>query len=348
MDTQTYSSIAIRSGNQKGKILKHSVPVEVLGITGVQHKMERNMSDTIVFGRYIPHGGATTNYTTQNRWTVTAAAHQTVEGVTPDADTLSRVDITVQMQQYSCLYVYTDKAKIFHEDDLPAAQIKHTGQRMGLVREMIRYGALKGTTHKYYCGGTTRATVDEAISLNVLRNVTRNISGNHGMHITTVLKASPLYDTHPIEAGFLVFCHTDMMHDIRELPNFTPCIEYASGRQVHPKELGSVDEFRFIVSPDLGSIIDSGAAVGVTGLKSTGNSNIDVYPMVVVADEAWGDVALRGENSFEPIHIQRNREDKSDPLKQRGYIGAIFWSAMFIQNDGWMAVVESGATELDS
>jgi len=33
-------------------------------------------------------------------------------------------------------------------------------------------------------------------------------------------------------------------------------------------------------------------------------------------------------------------------LGQRGYIGAKFYSAAFVSNDGWMAVIEAGATDL--
>lgn len=149
-----------------------------------------------------------------------------------------------------------------------------------------------------------------------------------------------------MEAGFLVFCHTDQEHDIREIPGFTPCAEYGSRKPMHELELGSADRYRFIISPELSSIIDSGAAVGATGLVSDGGSNIDVYPIIVVAEDAWGDVALRGLNSFNVTHQPHTQKDKSDPLGQRGYIGAIFWSASFVQNDGWMAVVEAGATDL--
>lgn len=346
MAAHGYNTATPRVGKLKGAILKHAIPREVLGITGTQHKMPKNQSDTIVFRRWLPKGGATTSATTINRWSVTAAAHLTQEGVTPEAETLAPQDITVVMNQYSCLYMYTDKTAMLYEDNVPDAMKKQTGQRMGLVREMIRYGALKGCTNKFYAGGTSRATVDETISLNLLRKMTRSLLGNRCDLVTSILAGSPNYATKPVEAGFIVFCHTDMEHDIREIPGFTACAEYGSRQPLHELELGSADRYRFIVSPELSSIADSGAAVGATGLYSTSASNIDVYPVIVVGEDAWGDVALRGMDSFNVTHIPHSQKDKNDPHGQRGYIGSIFWSASFVQNDGWMAVAECGATNL--
>jgi len=346
MATTSFNTNAQRIGKLKGEILKHAIPREVLGITGNQHKMGKNMSDTVVYRRWLPFGASNTNSTTINDWNVDPNAHLTQEGVTPNADVLDHQDITVQVKQYSCLYVYTDKTADLHEDDVPMAMKKQTGERMGLLREMIRYGALKANTNKFYAGGTTRGTVDEVISLSMIRRITRSIRGNRGDSITSILAPSANYNTTSVEAGYLVFCHTDAESDIRDMPGFVELASYGSRKPMHEAELGSVESFRFICSPELDPIADSGAAVGATGLVSTTGTSIDVYPIIVVAEDAWGDVALRGLNALDVTHIPHKKKDKSDPLGQRGYIGATFYSASFIQNDGWMAVAEVGVTDL--
>lgn len=346
MGTHAYSTVTARIAKFKGAILKHSVPIEVLGIAGDMKPMPKNQSDTVVFRRWLPYGGSTTSAVTINRWSVNANNHLTQEGVTPTPETISAQDITVQLNQYACLYMYTDKLADLYEDDVPSEMKMQVGERMGLLREMIRYGALKGCTNKFYAGGTTRATVDETVSVGFLRNIARNLRGNRARMVTSVLAPSANFNTAPVEAAFLVFCHTDMLHDIRELPGFTKVVEYGNRKPVHECEVGAVDEFRFLVSPELASIADSGASVGSTGLKSTSGTSIDVYPLIVVAKDAWADVALRGLNSFKVRHLPHTQIDKNDILGQRGYVGAIFWSATFVQNDGWMAVGEAGATDL--
>lgn len=346
MSGNTLTTPAMRIGATKGAILKHAIPVEALGITGVQHDMAKNTGDTVIFRSYLPYGGSNTNADTINRWSVVAQAHEIQEGVTPSPDRLECRDIPVTLRSYGAIYYYTDFVADLYEDDIPAAQKEILGERMGLVREMIRYGTLQGCTNKFYAGGNGRSTVSGKITLNALRIITRSLKGNHGKVITRVLDASPKYNTRPVEASFLVFVHTDAESDIRNLENFTPVSEYPSGKTVHPLEIGTCEGYRFIVSPELNSIPNAGALVGSTGLFSTGGSAIDVYPFIVVAKDAWGDVALRGARSFDISHIMPGQKDKSDPLGQRGYVGAKFYSAMFMQNDGWAAVLEAGVTSL--
>ena len=343
---QEMTTVTPRIGKIKGNILKHAVPREVLGIAGANQEIGKNQSDTVIFRRWLPYGGATTNSTTINTWTVDADNHQVVEGVPPDVDTISAQDITVTINEYACLYQYSNKVAVLYEDNIPDAQKKQTGQRMGLLREMIRYGALKGCTNRFYSGGTTRATVDESITLQVLRRISRSLEGNRADRITEVLSAGAKFNTTPVEAGFLVFHHTDLNSDVRDLEGFTKCVEYGTMKQIHPREVGACEDFRFISSPELTKIADSGAAVAATNLLSTTGTSIDIYPTIVVASDAWADLALRGMSSFNLIHLPHNQKSKSDPLGQKGYIGAHFFSAAFIQNDGWMAVLECGANDL--
>lgn len=346
MAIQAMGTSTPRVGKIKGEILKHAVPVTCLGISGDQKKIGKNQSDTVIYRRWLPKGGATTSAATINAWSVTPSAHQTSEGVTPDAETLAPQDITVQLQQYACLYSYTDKTAELYEDKIPTEMKVQVGERMGLVREMIDYGALKGNTNKFYSGGTSRATVDETISLNVLRKATKSIKGNRGRPVNKVLSASANYNTAPVERGYIVYCHTDCENDIRNMPGFKECSEYGTRNMLHECELGAVEGFRFIISPELAAIADSGAAIGSDGLISTTGTSNDVYPYIVVGADAWANVALRGMESFDVVHIPHTQKDKNDPLGQRGYLGSKFYSAAFVQNDGWMAVIECGATDI--
>lgn len=346
MTIQAYATQTGRINKFKGELLAHAIPVEVLGITGQNKKMPKNNGDTVVYRRWLPYGATATSANTQNRPLVNAAAHITSEGVTPTAETITPVDVTVVLQQYAALYSVTDKTVDLYEDDVPAEMKKQVGERMGLLREMIRYGALKSCTNVYYSGGTSRATVDEAITVNFLSKISRNLMSNHGKVITRILSASPNFNTAPVEAAFLVFCHTDCEHDIRNLSGFKHVSEYGQRKVMHEMELGSQGRYRFIVSPELASIPDSGAAVGATGLYSTTGTLIDVYPVIIVAEDAWGDVALRGSSSIDPTWIPPGQKDKNDPLGQRGYAGAKFYSAASVLNNGWMAIGEVGVTSL--
>jgi N4-gp56 family major capsid protein len=347
MTVQSFGLTPGRINKYKGEILAHAVPLEVLGKTGRQIPMPRNNSDTYVARKWLPYGATATNGSTQNsffqngtgdRGNVVAQAHQVSEGITPAPDSIVPLDITVVVQQYGCLYGFTDKTYDLYEDDIPKAMIEQIGERVTFVNEMIIWGALRGCTNAYYGGaGTSIATVNGGLTLGQVRKIAKNLQANHGKPVNKVLKASANFATDPVAEGYTVYSHTDLEPDIRDLPNFVPAEAYASGTPM-PNEIGKCERFRFITSPDLPSIQDGGAAIGATGLYSTTGTSIDVYPFIVTAQDAWGQIALRGKDSLSPTFIAPGEKSKSDPLGQRGYAGTAWWKAVMIENQGWMAV----------
>lgn len=337
---------AERIGKLKGEILAHAVHAEVLGITGMQRALPKNQGKTVVYRRYLPFGAAATNFNTINRPVAAAAAHELTEGVTPTADTLVPQDITVTLKQYGCLYQLSDFVADTYEDDVPAEMKKQCGERVALVREMIRYGVVKACANVFYAGGASRAAVNTKISLNMLRKISRNLQANHCKRVTGILAPSPNIKTEAVEAAYLVFVHSDAEADIRDLAGFVHVSEYGTRKPVSPHEIGSCENFRFITSPELAPYLAGGAAVGSTGMMSAGGVSVDVYPFIVCGEDAWGQVALRGSDAIDPTYIPPGTKDKSDPLGQRGFVGAKFYMQATLLNEGWMAVAEAGVSAL--
>ena len=355
MTMQTFALTPGRLNKYKGAILSHAVPMEVLGRAGRQVKMPRNNSDTYVARRWLPYGATSTDANTINRFfqngtgdrgNAVVQANQVSEGVTPSPESIVPQDITVVVLQYGCLYGFTNKTYDLYEDDIPAAMIEQIGERVTFVNEMIIWGALRACTNQYYGGtGTSRATVNGPITLGMVRKIAKNLQANHGKPMNSVLSASGNYGTDAVAEGFTVYCMTDMEPDIRDLPGFVPAEKYASGKPM-PNEIGKCERFRFLTSPDLPCIQDAGAAVGSTGLQSQTGTNIDVYQFIVTAKDAWSQIAVRGKESLDPTYLPPGLKDKSDPNGQRGYAGTMWWKAVMIENQGWLAVGNVGIRTL--
>ena len=357
MAMQTFTMTPARLGKYKGDLIKRAIPVEVLGRAGrnLNRSLSKNSSDTYVGRRFLPHGATATNANTINRFftdgtgdrgNVYANAHLTAEGVTPQPDSIVPVDYTVIINQYSCLFGFTDKMFYLYEDDIPEEMVKIVGERMGLVNEMILYGALRACTNVYFGGtGTTIATVNGGLTIGLMRKVTKNLQANHAKPVNSMLGASQNYGTEPVEQGYTIVAHTNAEPDIRDLPGFTEVAKYASGSPM-PNEIGKVERMRFVTSPDLPELQDAGAAIGTTNLYSTTGTSIDVYPMIVFGMDAWSQLALRGVKSVDPTYISPGTKSPSDPFGQRGLAGCIWWKAAVVENHGWMALVYVGLKNL--
>lgn len=348
MANQGYSNTSSRVGTLKGDLLLSAAPVEVLSIVGVDKDkvIPKNRSNNVKFRRWLNYGGVDNQWITAANVGTFASSQQTVEGVTPTADSLTPTDITMTLIQYLVLYCVTDQMVDMHEDGdtIPETAKRHAGYRMGLIGEMVRYGQYKAGTTVYYSGGSSRATVSNTLTLNLLRKVSKVLLANHGAQITQVLIPSTSFASTPVEPAYICFCHTSLEGAIRDLQNFKDAASYSKRSLVHDMEIGSCERYRFVLSPELAGYADAGAAVGAapagSPMDSTSGTMMDVYPILMMADEAVGQVHLGGVENWDAWYLKPGVPSSGDPGGQRGYVGAKWYYSAGILNQGRMAVVE--------
>jgi len=332
-------------------MLEHAQPITVLGDFGTQREMPQNSTDTLVFRRTLPFGASTTGTTIEgsSRYVgtpdITASNFVLAEGVTPNANTISFQDVSVQLQQYGILFKYSSKVEQLYEDDIPGEMVKLTGETLAEVMEMVRYGVLKAGSTVIYSNGSSRSGINTAISLNALRKSARTLESNRSRRVTSRLAPGVNFGTRAVQPAYIVFVHTDAVSDIRNLPGFTRVEEYGSFKPIHDREIGACEDFRFISSPLLKPFLAAGSST-LNGMLSVGASNVDVYPFIIIGEDAWGQVALKGMSAIKPIVLKASQTNHANPLGQFGYVGASTWFATVRLNDAFMARIEAGVTAL--
>ena len=352
MAMQGYSSAPSRNAIRAAQdMLAGAEPITVLGDFGTVKQMPQNATDTLVFRRTLPLGANITGTTYENSQryvgtpNITVSNFQLAEGATPNAQTLSFQDVSVQLQSYGVLFKISSKTELLYEDDIPAEMRKKAGETMGELLEKVRYGVLKAGTTVVYGNGSSRSAVNTPVSLNALRRVARTLESNRAKRVTERLAAGPNFATRAVQPAFIVFVHTDVVADIRNLPGFTKVEEYGSGRAIHDMEIGSCEDFRFIKSPLLEPFLAAGSGT-TNGCFSLGGSNVDVYPCLVIGDDCWGQVALKGFGAITPTVLPAKQINHANPLGQFGYVGASTWFAAVRLNEAWMARLEVGVSAL--
>lgn len=342
---QTYSSVPSRNLIQaEREMLKHAEPTKVLSTFGSQKQVPQNKTDTVVFRRAVPIDAGANGAPNVN-----ASNYLLQEGVTPSARTITYVDVQVTLQQYGVLMKLSSKAESLYEDDIPADMKKLVGEHMGSIEELISYGVVRGGTSVVYANGSARNAVNTGVSLNKLRQGARQLENAHAKMVTDKLSSGPNYGTSGIEPGYLVFIHTDLEADFRGLTGFTPVVKYGSMKPVHAREIGAVERFRIITSPYFRPFLVAGGTVSAgTFLSNGGNvgTTADVYPIVIMAQEAWGQVALKGMGAIQPIYLPAKQITHANPMGQFGYVGANFWKSAVRLNENWMVRLEVAASAL--
>ena len=147
--SQTMTTQAARIGKWKGEILARAIPCEVLQLTGSQKQMPRNVSDTVIYRRWVPYNATVANPNiliqdvspastvetdASNRVATTLTANLLAEGTTPTPETIVAQDITAVLKQYGCLYSFTDVVADLYEDDIADVLKTQVAERMILIR----------------------------------------------------------------------------------------------------------------------------------------------------------------------------------------------------------------------
>lgn len=312
------------------EMLKHAGPVMVLEKLGQTKPMPKNKSSSIKFRRPKVFDAATTPL---------------VEGVTPSSTAFGYEDVSATLAQYGQVVTITDVIEDTHEDPVLNDAAQQCGENIGRTMESLIYGVVKAGTNVFYANGSDRTAVNTAISLNKQRAVTRALKAQKAMKITKILAPSVNYETRAVEASFVAVAHTDIEPDIRGMTGFTPVAEYGQRQPMCPEEIGTVEDVRYILSPDLEPFQAAGSAT-LNGMIADDDTNVDVYPVLYFGKEAFGTVPLRGYGAVEPSIIPASQKTKDDPLGQRGYVGWKTYFTSVILNELWMARLEVGATDL--
>lgn len=330
LTTSTSSGISQRTNvYAEREMLKHAKPVMVLEKLAVTKQMPKNKSTTIKFRRPRIFDPATTPL---------------VEGVTPTSTQFGYDDVTTSLKQYGQVVEITDVIEDTHEDPVLNDATVQCGENIGRTMEALNYGVVRGGTNAVYNNGAARADVNTKITLAKQRAVTRALKAQKAMKITRILSGSVDYGTQAVEAAYVAVGHTDLEADVRDLVGFVPVAKYGTRSPISEYEIGSVEDVRYILTPDLEPFKNAGGAKG--SMVSTGGTSADVYPIMYFGQDSWGMVALRGQGAVSPSIIPVGQKTKDDPLAQRGMVGWKSWHAAVVLNELWMCRLEVACSAL--
>lgn len=326
MPSTTYGDISPRTAAYAEKeLLKRGLPFLVLEKFGQAKPLPSNSTKVMKFRRYsaLPNTPVTLT-----------------EGVTPASQQLSVVDVTATLAQYGGLTTISDVILDTHEDNTLNEAVNLLGEQAAQMIEKMRFGVLKAGTNVLYANGAARNAVNTAISLTLQRRAVRALKRQNARFITSIVRSTPSYGTEAVAPGYVALIHPDLEADVRGLTGFVPAEKYGS-MTPWENELGKVEDVRYVSSTIFEPFADAGGAKGA--MLSTTGTSADVYPVLYVARDAYGIIALKGMFALTPMVVNPKPSD-SDPLAQRGHVSWKAYQTAVILNDAWMVRGEVAAT----
>jgi N4-gp56 family major capsid protein len=238
----------------------------------------------------------------------------------------------------------TDVVQDIAEDPVLQDASDLLADQAAATKEMILWGVLRGGSQVVYANGSARTSVNTPIDSDLFAAAVNTLKRNHAKMITKVAKAGPNIATEPVGASYVAFGHVDLERDLRQLSDFVPTERYASGGLVSPWEIGKVTNVRIILSPDLPAFPDAGGTA--TGMRSTTGTLADVYPLVLIGEDFFGDLRLAGMETVTMRVQNPGTASETDPLAQRGFVSWKTYYAAVRLNELWGVRIEAAVTAL--
>ncbi len=185
--------------------------------------------------------------------------------------------------------------------------------------DLLNSASTTGT--KYFMGGTSKATTAGAATYTDLMNLSIALDNNKTPKQTKVITGSRMTDTKTVNGGRVMYIGPDLIPLVRKMTDisgtgigsgFTSIEKYADAANTLNGEIGSVDQFRIVVVPEMQ--YDAGA--GATG--------VDIYPMLVVGDGAFTTIGFQTDGKtvkFTTTHKKPGKDiaDLNDPYGEKGF-----------------------------
>lgn len=195
-----------------------------------------------------------------------------------------------------------------------------------LQSDLITNATANGTA--YFMGGTSKVTVDEVVTYTDLMNLSIALDNNKTPKQTKIISGSRMVDTKTINGGRVMYIGSELIPVIKAMTDlhgneaFVSVEKYADAGNVMNGEIGSVDQFRLVVVPEMQFSEAGGAAAADTA--GNGSNGCDIYPMLVVGDGAFTTIGFQTDGKsvkFVITHKKPGKEtaDRNDPYGELGF-----------------------------
>jgi N4-gp56 family major capsid protein len=206
-------------------------------------------------------------------------------------------------------------------------------------------------------GGAAVSTAD-VITYEDLMRLSIDLDNNRCPKNTTIITGSRMTDTKTVDAARIMYIGSELIPTVKKMVDsfgnqaFIAVQHYAAAGSLLEGEIGTVDQFRMIVVPEMMHWTSAGAAVDQGdetngGYRET-DGNYDVFPMLVVGSESFTTIGFQTDGKtvkFKVTHKKPGNEtaDRNDPYGELGFMSIKWYYGTMILRPERLALVKTVA-----
>lgn len=171
---------------------------------------------------------------------------------------------------------------------------------------------------------------------------------------TKVIVGSRMIDTRVINSGRVLYCGSELIPLLRRMkdpfdnPAFISVQHYADAGTILNGEIGTIDQFRIVIVPEMLSWQGAGAAVVTNpGYRST-SGKYDIYPMLCVGAESFTTIGFQTDGKTLKFKVTTKMPgdataDRNDPYGEMGFSSIKWYYGTLILRPERLALVKTVA-----
>lgn len=215
---------------------------------------------------------------------------------------------------------------------------------------VIRYGGAATAANEITGEGATPSVVD----YNDLMRLSIDLDNNRCPKHTKIITGTRIVDTKVLPAARVMYIGSELLPTVRKMKDpfnnqaFIPVQQYAAAGDTLLGEVGSIDQFRLVVVPEMMHWAGAGATVTVNpGYRET-NDKYDVYPMLVVGSESFTTIGFQTDGKSVKFKITHKKPgpdsaDRNDPYGETGFMSIKWYYGTLITRPERIALVKTVA-----
>ena len=251
-----------------------------------------------------------------------------------------RKELEGTFEKFGFFDEYTQESLDFDTDAELAMHINREMTRAAneLTEDALQIDLLNSAgTVRFAGAATSHATMDATslVSYSDLMHLSIDLDNNRTPKHTTVIKGSRMIDTMTVPASRVAYIGSELiptfraMKDLHGAPAFIPIQKYADAGTVLTGEVGSVDQFRLVVVPEMMKWTGAGGDATSSPEFYETNGRFDVFPVLVVGNESFTTIGFQTDGNTVKFKIYHKAPGEAtanfhDPYGEKGFM-SIKW-----------------------
>ena len=251
-----------------------------------------------------------------------------------------RIELEGTLEKFGFFDEYTQESMDFDSDE---QLMEHINRELILGANEMTEDALQidllnsAGVVRYAGSAVSNATIDQTsvVTYGDLMRTSIQLDQNRCPKQTKVITGSRMIDTKTIPSARVAYIGSELipifkgMKDLHNNQAFVGVERYAAGTTTLNGEIGTVDQFRLVVVPEMMKWAGAGAdASGDASCYETGN-RFDVFPILVVGDESFTTIGFQTDGKSVKFKITHKAPGEAtanqlDPYGETGFM-SIKW-----------------------